>query len=136
MCDVGGKQMVIPRRKPSASEINFFNKQQIPGYAAEDNHVVVSPNPQTGVNIDAVANNEAMRVYLRNKKFTEGDLPPLTETQVLNLKNNSYGAAPMLDRKSTTIARLFSGDPSAGTASPLQQNFLNQHKDNFRLGEY
>lgn len=134
MCDPNQQQqMIIPRRAPYQSEIDFFNRSKVPGYASPDNHVVLSPSPAPGINPDAVAQNEAMRVYLRKKKYSADDLPYLSDDQKRFLDSTSYKSASDLDRRSTAISRLFSGDPTAGSPTLDQSIFLDGTRGKFRL---
>jgi len=110
-------------REPTESELAFFKRTGVPGYAAPDNAVVLNPSPPQGVNMDAVAKNEAARVFMRQNP----DAAPkfgLTDEQSSLLSGTTYKGADPLDRRSTIAARLLSGDPSGGTPTPEQAAYL------------
>jgi hypothetical protein len=116
-------------RKPEASELEYFKKNPtVAGMATEDNRVIINPySTLSKKEKDAVALNEAARVQMR----TTPDLKPdfsLTEEQVSFLNSNTYKDAPEEDRKATIAARILSGDPSAGTPTEEQQQFVNRLK--------
>jgi hypothetical protein len=118
------EKMNINTRPPSRSELDFFVRSQVPGYAADDGNVVFAPIPMTGVNFDAVGQNEAARQFMRAQNFSENQLPVLSDSQRDALSGTSYSDASPIDRRSTILARIFSGDPSGGTPTPEQRNFI------------
>ena len=113
----------VPIRQPHPSEVEFFRKSGIPAYAAEDGAVVFSPfvqmSPEQKRSLEM---NEAARVWM-----SRGTLKPnfpLTDFQRMGLEGSHYAKAPEGDRRATIAARLLSGDPSAGTATPEQEAFV------------
>lgn len=131
MVGAGGEQPPISMpfgvktRAPSQTEIEFFNRSGIPGYASDDGFVVLSPSPPNGVNMEAIAKNEAARVFMRkNPKYAPRF--DLTSEQRAFLDSTSYANATDEERAATIAARLFSGDPSAGSPTPEQEEFIKQ----------
>jgi GH24 family phage-related lysozyme (muramidase) len=78
--------------------------------AAEDGHVILNPYADQGVNKDAVARNEALRLYLRDKNITPDF--NVTDDQRAAFAGTVYGADENA-LKATIAARIYSGDPSA-----------------------
>ena len=108
-------------RKPSVSEQDFFRRSRVPGYAADDGNVVINPVPSAGVNYDAVRINEYVRQLIRSKRIP----PPRFAVSDEQYKRFSgYGSEA--DIKATIAGRFMSGDPSAGTATPDQQQYIEQ----------
>lgn len=109
----------IKTRPPSHEEKEFFNRTGIPGYAAEDDSVVLNPIPPAGVNMDAVRKNETLRILMRR-----GDLPKpsfaLTDEQIK--KFSRYGSEQ--DIRETISARIATGDPSVSDATKEQLSFV------------
>ena len=123
--------LVIQQRAPSDSEKEFFNKSKIPGYAAEDNRIVMNPNDLPGVNKNAVKQNEALRIYVRK---TKPDLPDLTDEQKKKIASNPiYSKADPYDQKATILGRIASGDPSGGKPSKEQEDFVKKAVKKFRI---
>ena len=113
----------IPTRQPYQSESDFFRSSGVPGYAAEDNAVVM--NPLANLMPDqkrAVLMNEAARVWMRQNNLTPNF--GLTPQQSQSLGATAYKDAPEQDRAATTVARLLSGDPSGGDPTPEQSAFV------------
>ena len=110
-------------REPTASEMEYFRKNpQVGGMATEDNAVII--NPESNLTADerrAVAINEASRVLMRADGAPTFDL---TDQQRAFLDGNTYAKASDSDRKATIAARILSGDPSAGAATPEQQEYV------------
>jgi len=125
--------MQIDRREPTPSELAFFQQTGTPGYAAPDNRVVLNPSPPDGVNSDAVAQNEAFRVFLRERyKDQPAFLPPLAPQQRTSLPK-SYQAADPFDQRATILARQYSGDPTGGQSTALQRQFIDNMRGRFVL---
>jgi hypothetical protein len=100
------------------SELDFFyNNRNNSGYASPDDKVVI--NPFTSADKEAVARNEAIRVYLRNNP-TLLNYFSLSPEQKETFGSYSPNEA---DVKGTVIGRLLTGDPSAQQV-PSQQSFL------------
>ena len=114
----------VPERLPYQGEIDFFKNSGVPGYAADDNHIVMSPFNQSPVGSrDAVRMNEGARVRMRDFGAPTFGLTQAQESTLGGLPY--YSTASDADRKSTILARLLSGDPSGGTATPDQQFYIN-----------
>lgn len=111
------------RRTPYSSELDYFqDNPQVAGMAAEDNSVIL--NPWTNLSpteFDAVAQNEASRIYMRKNGYPAFDLTP--EQQAF-LANTPYGNAPEHERKATIAARILSGDPTSGTPTAQQIEYV------------
>jgi len=115
----------IPVRKPYKSELDFFNKTGIPGYAAADDRVVLNPNAENNVNMDSIHKNEASRIIMR----TRPDMVPpldLTDEQTGFLDATTYKAASPEQRAATIMARLISGDNTGGAPTSNQLEFMNR----------
>jgi len=118
----------MTERAPSASELDFFRRTGVPGYAASDDRVVMNPSPAEGVNYDAVRQNEAARIFMRqNQDYQPGF--GLTDEQNQFLGKTGYAGAPDADRQATIAARIYSGDPSGGVPTPEQQQFVKRLQD-------
>jgi hypothetical protein len=109
----------VPFRQPYAGEDAFFkDSPHVAGMATEDNHITL--NPYSSLSHDermAVAQNEAARVWMRRPAWT----PNVSLTPEQQRSFATYGSP--IDQQSTVIARLISGDPSAGKATPQQLEF-------------
>lgn len=108
-----------PMRSPSESEMAFFERSGIPGYAAEDMAVVLNPNSRLSPDERAaVAQNEASRLWMRENQFQPRFTP--SPEQRASFVGTPYEKNPnaMLE---TLLARLLSGDPSAGVPSQAMQ---------------
>lgn len=106
-------------RSPTNSEMAFFQRSGVPGYAAEDMAVVLNPGSSlTPDERAAVAKNEASRLWMRETGF-QPQFTPSAE-QVASFAGTPYATNKnaMLE---TLLARLLSGDPSAGTPSQKMQ---------------
>lgn len=108
-----------PIRQAGPSEMDFFQRQpHIGGYAAEDGMVVLNPFTSLSPSeLGAVAKNEAVRQWLRNM-----DTPPdvrLTGAQQQTFAGYSENPRDIQD---TILARIISGDPSAGQATAEQMS--------------
>lgn len=114
----------VQERVPYPGEVDFFKSSGIPGYAADDDQIVMNPfNRSPVASRDAVRMNEAARVRIRQTGAPTFDLTP-DQTNYLN-SIPYYSTASDQDRKSTMAGRLISGDPSAGQGTPDQQNYVN-----------
>ena len=113
----------VDERPPSQSEIDFFNRSGVPGYAAEDGKIVLNPTPPPGINMNAIRLNEGARVFMRNNPEYQPAFD-LTPEQTQALSTTDYANAPIEDQRATLAARLLSGDPSAGTPTPEQRLFV------------
>ena len=105
-------------RQPYVSESAFFAANpHVAGMAAADDRVIL--NPRAGldeVGKKAVFDNERTRILLRHFPMFDGvRLSPEQERKFAR-----YGGP--VDRIHTVLARLLSGDPSAGEPTFLQSN--------------
>lgn len=114
----------VPNRPPTPSEIEFFKKSNVPGYAAPDNSVVLNPNPPPGVNMDAIRKNEALRILMRTGKV------PSPSFEVTDEQRSAFSGTPYAEdeqaMRETLAARVATGDPSAGAYTPEQRAYVNQ----------
>jgi len=107
-------------RRPYPSEDAFFaGNPHVAGMAAEDNRVTLNPHsPLDDQQKRAVQLNEAARVWMRKPEWSSA--PELTEGQADTFKG--YSANPV-DQRHTVIARILSGDTSAGQPTQQQLEF-------------
>jgi hypothetical protein len=117
----------LRERKPSVSELDFFRRSRVPGYAADDGNVVINPVPEPGVNYEAVRLNEHIRQLIRKKAIPQ---PTFQLTPEQQQRFGNYGSPE--DITATIAARIVSGDPSAGTVTPEQQMWVNQISEYLR----
>jgi hypothetical protein len=115
----------IPIREPFKGELDYFRKNpSVAGMATEDNKVII--NPFTALNEQqkqAVALNEAARVWMRTKKEYAPDFS-LTKQQEQFLDTTTYRNASKSERMATVAARLLSNDTSAGAPTAEQSLFV------------
>jgi hypothetical protein len=107
-------------REPSVTELKFFKEQSgTAGYAAPDGTIVLNPFSKLSQSQKmAVAQNEAARLWMREKRFDPQF--KLTQEQVESFKGSPYELdTPML--KQTIIGRIISQDKSAMNFTPEQQ---------------
>lgn len=109
-------------REPSQSERDFFNKNpNVAGMASEDGRIVLNPQSKLGpTERSAVARNEAARLWMRDNKVTPSFA--LTPDQKKKFEGTPY-AKDEAALKQTIVARIISGDPSAGNVTPEQRQF-------------
>lgn len=109
----------------------FKENTHVGGMASESGDIILNPYS----NLDesqktAVAENEAVRLYLKNNNIT----PPfdITSEQKKSFstidQGKPYGDAEETTYKNTLLGRIISGDSSAGQVTPEQENFANQIK--------
>jgi len=106
------------RNELSQGESEYFRKNPgVAGMAASDNRIILNPYAKN-VNFDAVAMNEGARLWMRENSFyPQFDL---TEEQ----RQAFIGTAYENDEqalKQSILARIISGDPSAGNATKEQR---------------
>lgn len=110
-------------------EDTYFSKNpHVTGMAAETGDIILNPHSPAGVNHDAVAKNEALRLLLREKAV----IPQfnLTEEQQSYFQGTPYQGRDA-DSKATIAARIYSQDPSAKATTEQQQwveQFVRQQK--------
>lgn len=104
------------------SEDTYFKTNpHVAGMAAETNDIILNPYSPSGVNHDAVARNEALRLYMRQSNVTPSF--DVTDEQRNAFQGTSYGTNDDA-LKQTIAARIYSGDPSA-LATDLQRSWVN-----------
>lgn len=112
------------RKELYPSENTYFEgNPNVAGMASESGHVVLNPYSPPGVNHDAVARNEAMRLHMM-----KGGVTPqfeLTPDQQKYYSGTSYGSDPNAARQ-TTAARIYSGDPSV-SGTPEQSSWVQDY---------
>ena len=113
----------VARREPHPSETMYFaSNPRVAGMATEDDQIALNPfSPNSAQGQRAVMNNEAARVHMRSNPEIRPQFGLSPEQQE---RFGSYGSPD--DVRQTIAARQFSGDPSAGEASPDQVAFLNR----------
>jgi hypothetical protein len=90
----------------------YRENSHVAGMAADDGMVTINPYSQiSDQERQSVYENEAARLFMREKGTPGVDL---TELQDGFLNTNTYRNASKDDRIATILARLISGDPSAG----------------------
>lgn len=116
-----GKILGYDIRSPYSGESRYFQANpNVAGMAAEDGRIVINPySTLSDAEKESVAKNEAIRLYLRQS----GQVPAfeVTKEQKQGLQGSEYvkpGNEAAL--RSTLIARILSGDPSAGNATQDQ----------------
>lgn len=88
----------------------FKTNPHVAGMAAETGDVILNPFSPAGTNHNAVAQNEAMRLYMRDNALNpEFAITPQQRDQ---FAGTSYGSNDPALRQ-TIAARIYSGDPSA-----------------------
>lgn len=102
-------------------EENYFRSNpNVAGMASESGHVILNPHSPPGVNHEAVARNEALRLYMRDRNITPSF--GVTDAQRSAFSETAYGSNDDA-LKQTLAARIYSGDPSA-QATEQQRNWL------------
>lgn len=94
-----------------------MSNPHVAGMAAEDNQIIFNPYAK-GVNYNAVGQNEAARLWMRNNP-TQFSFP-LTNAQKAAFAGTPYENNEDALRQSI-LARIISGDSSAGAVTPEQQ---------------
>jgi len=112
-------------RQPFEGELSYFKEHpEVGGMAAEDDKVIMNPYSKLSPKEKAAVRlNEEARIVMRNKLQPEFDL---TEEQTNFLNSNTYKDASNRDRAATIAARILSGDPSAGTPTKDQLDFVSK----------
>jgi len=107
-------------RNPQREELRYFKKNpNVSGMAAEDNRIIL--NPYSGLSdeqMNAVARNEATRLYLREEEVVPDF--KLTDEQTKKFKEYS---SDLTDIKHTILGRILTNDPSVGEITPEQKNW-------------
>ena len=113
-------------RSPYVSEREYFYRnQRVAGMAGQDGRVVL--NPFTNLSpeeTEAVRKNEAARIHMRENNFSPEFF--VTPKQKSSLDGTPYSLpGNELQRRRSILARIISGDPSAGEITPRQQHLSN-----------
>jgi hypothetical protein len=113
----------VGMREPYESELQYFKANpHVAGMAAEDDKIILNPystlKPQEQ---DAVKLNEAARVHMRRGMI---DAPRYALTPEQEKAFAKYGTGNIDDIRQTLAARILSGDPSALTPTPEQQDYV------------
>jgi hypothetical protein len=112
------------RDKLFPGEEDYFRKNpHVTGMAAEDDKIILNPySTLTDREKQSVMLNEAARVHMR-KGLMPAPRFNLTPDQEQRLSGYSKN---LDDIRQTLAARILSGDPSAGAASPEQLEYVQQ----------
>ena len=121
-------------RDPFDSERSYFRQNpNVAGMAAEDGRVTLNPYSRlTAQQQDAVARNEAARLYIRDRKL-DFDFDP-THEQQRSFAGTAYANDPY-NMRATILARIISNDPSAGQVTPRQQEWADWIKTQLQRGQ-
>jgi hypothetical protein len=115
---IGVREQLYP-----GEEEYFKANPHVTGMAADDDKIIMNPFSKLKDNErQAVMLNEAARVHMRNKLI---DAPNFELTPTQTEKFGSYSKDPN-DIRQTIAARILSGDPSAGDATPEQQEYVSR----------
>ena len=113
---IGVREQLYP-----GEEEYFKANPHVTGMAADDDKIIMNPFSTLKDNEkQAVMLNEAARVHMRKKLI---DAPNFELTPTQKEKFGSYSKDPN-DIRQTIAARILSGDPSAGDATPEQQEYV------------
>jgi hypothetical protein len=101
----------------------FRNNPHVAGMAADDDKIIMNPySTLKDAEKQAVMLNEAARVHMR-KGLMPAPRFDLTPDQLRTFHKYSKD---INDLQQTIAARLLSGDPSAGKATPQQMEYVQQ----------
>jgi hypothetical protein len=102
-------------RKPYEGELKFFRERpEVAGMAAEDNKIILNPfSSLSSKELKSVAQNEAIRLYLKKQAAPDFDLTP---EQLKMFKGTEYEKNPVAAKQSI-LARILTNDPSAKNAT-------------------
>lgn len=123
LSDLGARRVLGYKVRDTlfGGEDEYFRKNpNIAGMASESGDIILNPYSPPNVNRDAVARNEAFRLFLRDKNLTPNF--GLSEEQIRSFSGTAYGSNDDA-LKQTIAARIFSGDPSAN-ATPEQIDWV------------
>jgi hypothetical protein len=115
---IGVREQLYP-----GEEEYFKANPHVTGMAADDDKIIMNPFSKLKDNErQAVMMNEAARVHMRKKLI---DAPNFELTPTQTEKFGSY-SKDLNDIRQTIAARILSGDPSAGDATPEQQEYVSR----------
>ncbi len=118
----------VPFRHPYEREHQFFKHQpDVGGYAAEDDRIVLNPystlsQPQR----QSLAVNEAARVWMRQKPEWNPHFSLTPQQHTYLNSTRGYATASPQDRAGTIAGRILTGDSTAATITPEQQDFTSR----------
>lgn len=125
----GGLPFGVERRTTlySGEDKYFKANPHVAGMAADDGKIILNPySKNTKSEQQAVMRNEAARLYMRNNGIKPSfDLTPEQRAQ---FKGTEYEGNLQAMRE-TIAARIFSGDPSAKSATSDQKEFVAKYLD-------
>ena len=112
-------------RPPYEGEDTYFKENPgVAGMAAADNRITLNPYSKlTPEQQQAVARNEAARLFMKSQKF-KFDFDPTPEQ-----RKAFQGTAYEKDEdalRATLVARILTNDPSAGVPTPRQKEWADQ----------
>ena len=111
-------------RKPYPGESTYFQKNpHVAGMAAEDGQITLNPfSKNTPEQQQIVAKNEAIRLYMTEMKANPSF--EVTKEQKKAFAGTEYGKPENAKHlKHTIVARMLTGDASAGTPTKEQQAY-------------
>lgn len=122
------------RDKLFDGEDKFFKANpHVAGMAAEDGKVILNPYSLLADNEKkAVVLNESARQYMKANKFVPDF--QVTPEQAAQFKGTAYETDPKAMAE-TIAARILSGDPSAGAATPEQNQWVDKYLRPFVAGD-
>ena len=135
MPEIKKKYFGYPTRVPYKTEDEWFQTHQdTAGMASfEDGSIVLNPYSKGEINFDAVATNEAVRLWLRENKIEP--YFDLTKEQV-DFFNTTEGYRDNPSAmKESILGRIISQDPSAGEFTIQQKKFADWVLKNIKQKE-
>lgn len=105
-------------------ELDFFRANpHVAGMAADDDRVILNPFSRNSQREqEAVRNNEAARIWMRNNPHLAPSFG-VPQQQQQFFRGSSYESDPQAMRE-TMAARLLTGDPSAGQPTRAQSGYV------------
>lgn len=116
-------------REPYEDEHQYFKENpRVAGMATDDGRIIV--NKHSGlkpIEQDALIKNEASRLLMREKGYKfDFDVTP-EQMAPFQAMGDEYSKPENYHHlQSTILARIISGDPSAGNVTPQQQQWANR----------
>ena len=103
----------------------FRQNPKVTGMAADDGRIIINPySGLSNMQRQSVVKNEAARLYFReNQNRFKFDFDPTPEQQQ-SFRGSPYENDPY-NLRATIVARILSGDPSAGNYTPRQEQWSN-----------
>ena len=121
------------RKELYPGEDAYFKKNpNVGGMAAEDNRVIINPySSLSNEEKNAIRTNETARLYMRNSESNERPNMRLRRSQKKSFSTVNNGSAyseDPQDIKETIVARIISGDKSAGKTTVRQRKYAEKLK--------